>query len=60
MNKVWYAVMEDANDNDWGYGSYNYEEAVKMAKNIGKESRIEVIEEGQDPVCSEVIEYEDF
>lgn len=30
----WYAVQEDAED-DWGYGSYDYDEAVKMLKSQG-------------------------
>ena len=31
-NKLWYAIQEDDDDNDWGTGSYVYAEAVKMAK----------------------------
>lgn len=27
-NKLWYAIQEDHDDNDWGTGSYVYAEAV--------------------------------
>lgn len=55
MNKrYWYAVQKDENDSDWGTGSYNYDEAVTMAKQEGC-SIIAVIEEGNDPICVEVI-----
>lgn len=29
-NKLWYAVMYDEEDTDWGYGSFDYDEAVNM------------------------------
>ena len=60
MYAYWYAVLEDADDNDWGYGSFNYEEAVKMARAIGKDARIAVICEGEDPICERIILQEDF
>lgn len=60
MDKYWYAVEKDADDIDWGTGSYDYDEAVTMAKEYGEEARIAVIEEGPDPICVEIIEYKDF
>ena len=29
---TWYAVMADREDNDWGYGSYDLNEAKQMLK----------------------------
>lgn len=50
----WYAVQRDIDDNDWGTGSYDMQEAITMAKEHGYE-RIAVIEEGNDPICVEEI-----
>lgn len=30
--RTWYAVMENREDNDWGYGSYDLNEAKEMLK----------------------------
>ncbi len=32
MNKLWYAVMRDYEDTDWGTGSFDLEEAKEMAR----------------------------
>ena len=57
-NKYWYAVMRDADDKDWGTGSYNYEEAVEMAQQyIPDGGYIAVIKEGNDPICVEEIRF---
>lgn len=56
----WYAVMKDADDTDWGYGSYDLDEAKEMARNCGDEAYIAVIREGDDPVCIEELRQEDF
>lgn len=59
-NKVWYAVMLDREDNDWSLGSYDRDEAEKIAvKNLDShpESYIAVIE---NDTCIEEIETEDF
>lgn len=32
----WYAVMQDNEDNDWGYGSHDLDEAKKWLKNSRK------------------------
>lgn len=58
--KTWYAVMMDREDNDWGTGSYDLEEAVNMVKKyraLGKsDAYIAVIEESEhDAVCVEEI-----
>ena len=58
--KYWYAVMRDRDDDDWGYGSYNLDEAKQMARNYGDEAYIAVIDEGDNPVCVEEILQGDF
>lgn len=47
----WYAAMRDNDDTDWGYGSYDFEEAKQMLDDIEGEY-IAVIE---DDVCVEEI-----
>lgn len=37
-NKLWYAVLKDREDNDWGYGSWYVSEAIELA--YGTESEI--------------------
>ena len=64
----WYAIQRDADDNDWGTGSFDWDEAVKMAKSKGCQQIAEIDggydENGAtttDPIC--VAEYhagEDF
>lgn len=54
-NNYWYAVQMDAEDNDWGTGSYDYDEAVAMAKRMGGDAQIAVIAEGNDPICVDII-----
>ena len=57
-NKLWYAVMRDNDDNDWGSGSYDYDEAVEMVqKYIPDGGYIAVIEEGNDPIRVEEIRF---
>lgn len=51
----WYAVMANADDDDWGTGSYCYDEAVCMAHTFGPDAYIAVIEESADKVCVEEI-----
>lgn len=58
--KIWYAVEQDANDNDWGTGSYEYAEAVEIAKRYGKEARIAVISDNDSPECIKIISAEEF
>ena len=43
--KLWYAVVTN-NDPDWGYGSYDKEEARQMAvecANSGKYNRVDLV-----------------
>ena len=59
--KTWYAAMRDREDDDWGTGSYNLDEAKDMARKMGTESYIAVIEESEyDNVCINEIKQEDF
>ena len=56
----WYAVLYDCEDNDWGTGSYDLEEAKKMALRYRAdgwpEAFIAVIDEsGPDAFCLDVI-----
>lgn len=54
--KIWYAVMMDADDNDWGHGSFDLEEAKRMVKPyLSKGGYIAVIDDGDDPVCIDEI-----
>ena len=52
--KLWYAVMRDKDDDDWGYGSRNRTKALEMLRDkrdIYPDAYIAVIEDGDDPVC---------
>lgn len=55
MNGLWYAVMRDLTDTDWGYGSYDPEEADNMVHQLQVDGNpyayIAVIAEGENPVC---------
>ena len=62
-HKKWYAVMKDCDDNDWGYGSFDRDEAEQMVTkrlNIYPDGYIAVIKEGDDPVCVYEIYPDDF
>ena len=56
----WYAVLKDREDADWGYGSYDIDEAFEMAKEFGGEAYIAVIRErkGYAAECVEELEVE--
>lgn len=50
--KIWYAVLLDSEDNDWGFGSHNKREAAKMVRKLRREGNpdayiaiIEVVDE---------------
>lgn len=32
MTEIWYAVMQDMDDNDWGTGSFDLDDAKRMAR----------------------------
>lgn len=58
--RLWYAVEIDHEDADWGTGSYDLEEAKKMAEEMGA-VYIAVIKQGVDPVCVDGISlYDSF
>lgn len=54
--RLWYAVQKDSED-DWGYGSYDYEEAVEMLNSYEGYTLIAVIE---NDVCIREIKKEDL
>ncbi len=58
-NKLWYAVMKgDGYDTDWGYGSADKDEAIRLAKELQDDypnALIAVIDDGYDPICIEEI-----
>lgn len=53
--KNWYAIQRDADDSDWGTGSFDWDEAVKMAKDHGYE-QIAKIDGGYDENGNETID----
>lgn len=58
--KIWYAVMRDNEDRDWGTGSHDKAEAIEMVKAWRKdgnsEAYIAVIDETyDDPFCVDEI-----
>lgn len=65
--KYWYAVMQDREDNDWGTGSFDLDDAKEMCRKY-PEGYIAVIDGGYDeggnettdPICINEIEQEDF
>ena len=55
-DRKWYAVMRDREDGDWGYGSYDIDEAKQMlTEEESPEAYIAVIAEGENPVCVDEI-----
>ena len=60
MENKWFAVMTDHDDNDWGYGSADYEEAMRMVINaldVYPDGYIAIIE---NDVCIEERHPDDF
>ena len=57
--KLWYAYQVDADDIDWGTGTYDADEARKWLE-ANPAGRIAVIEEGPDPICVDEWEGDDF
>jgi hypothetical protein len=54
--KIWYAVMKDVNDDDWGYGSYDLGEAVAMLNQEGYEEVFILAIDDDTKVALEVVE----
>lgn len=57
-NRNFFAVQVNAEDADWGYGSFDFDEAVRMAKAAGYEQIAEIAGEFDDdgnptadPIC---------
>lgn len=48
----WYAAVWCKEDNDWSHGSRDLEEAKMMALKLGPESRVIVIDDGNDPIAT--------
>lgn len=65
MKKLWYAVIESSQNPDygydWGYGSENIAEAIKMARELDEKAFIAVIDTtDDDPMCVDEIQPEEF
>lgn len=62
MNNFWYAVLENKDDNDWGYGSCSLNEAKKMCLELESEyAYIAVIDDdGFDSLCIAEIRQSEF
>ena len=62
MNGYWYAVQKNVED-DWGTGSFDRGEAVKMAAilkaNGYNDALVAVIDNAGDPVCVEEIDIDE-
>ena len=59
-NKLWYAIMKDDDDTDWGTGYDSLEEAIERVKDLRidtyPDAYIAVIDEsGNEPMCIEEI-----
>ena len=52
---MWYAVLVDFNDTDWGYGSHSLQEAERLVEGLHRDgypdAYIAIIAEGSSPVC---------
>ena len=55
MNKIWYAVLNNKYDNDWGYGDYDRNKACEMAMSLSEESVVGII--SQDDMGGLLVDY---
>lgn len=59
MTKLWYALMTDNDDTDWGTGTFDREEAIEKVKTWRNgpypDAYIAVIDDGATPVCIDEI-----
>ena len=56
--KIWYAIMKDNDDQDWGTGTLDKAEAIKQVKELREDypdAYIAVISDNGDPVCIDEI-----
>ena len=61
MKNLWCAIMRDSEDNDWGYGSNDKDEAIRKALDMmedNPEVYIAVISDGDDPICIDEIHFD--
>lgn len=52
--RIWFAIMMNNEDNDWGYGSVDKAQALQMLETTREDhpdAYIAVIDDGDDPVC---------
>ena len=59
MNKLWYAFQIDAEDTDWGTGTFDEAEARRWLDE-NPAGRIAVIDDGPDPICIDEWEGDEF
>ena len=45
MSKIWYAILMDNNDDDWGKGSFDKREAIAKAREMGAKMIAEIEED---------------
>ena len=58
--KLWYALMINNEDTDWGTGTYDRDEAIQRMKDSdGRFTLIAVIDESGSGVCVDEIHIED-
>lgn len=55
---IWYAVLVDEDDNDYGTGSFDFIEACEMLESINGE-RIAIVDDN-DGYCLDIIEKDDI
>ena len=55
---IWYAVLIDEDDNDYGTGSFDFIKACEMLENLGGE-KIAFVDDN-DGFCLDVIERDDI
>lgn len=67
--KLWYAVLENREDNDWGTGSFDLDEAKAMLKKWYPEDGIIAVIDGKydedgnetaDPICVDELHARDI
>lgn len=58
---LWYAVLRDREDNDYGYGSFDLDEAERMCRDMeSDEAYIAVVDADDGDFCLDEIRQEDF
>ncbi len=62
---IWYAVMYDSDDTDYGYGSYDFEDAKSKLESFVeggyKDANIAVVDmSGREPMCIDTLTLDDI